>query len=311
MPIAVAGNAPTRRFPISVCWGMVGVRIVLAALWLLAGCLSTPPPPGTRCSLGDPFPAGSPVAIDGSYSVEAARFNPSQSVAYLSLCPASGDKTLCDLYSASFLPATGNFGAYARLGASGPGYDAYPTITPDGQHMLFGSTRNGTVELFVASAVNGSFEMPDIAELDLVPGADYGNEPYMLGDGRTIYFSAGNYDDGNSSQLYRAEGDPPAFGGAMLVPGVNGMDQELAPVVSDDELEIFFASNRAQPGPDMALDIYTATRDRPDEPFGPPALVQSLTTPDIDWPLWLSPDACELYYINKTVPVATLYRSRR
>jgi Tol biopolymer transport system component len=289
----------------------VGLRIAVIALGLGAGCLAKPDAPGTRCDPGEAFGSGSPVPIDGTHSVEAARFNQTQTVAYLSLCPSSGDKDQCELYTAPYLPATGTFGAYARLGVSAPGYDAYPTITPDGRHMLFGSTRGGLVKVFVATADNGSFDTTNVAELDLVAGALYGNEPSMLGDGRTIYFSAGDYGV-NGSELYRAEGDPPVFGGATAVPGVNGTTGEYAPVVTDDELEIFFASDRALPGSGVdGLDIFTAVRAAPAEPFASPVLVDALTTTGVDWPLWLSPDACELYYINKAGSVATLYRARR
>src|SRR5262249_7087395 len=138
------------------------------------------------------FGKGTPVPLSGSYSVEGARFSPDRSTAYLSLCPASnGDKTQCDLYTATFLPKARTFGNINPMpGVSSSKYDAYPTATPTGEHMLFGSARDGDVHVFVATAKNGSFAAPTIQRLPIEP-ADFTNEPYLLGDGKTLYFSSG------------------------------------------------------------------------------------------------------------------------
>lgn len=202
------------------------------------------------------------MPVDGSYSIEAARFTPDRSTAFLSLCPPSGDKAQCDLYSSQFSVVAGQFTTFTKMtGVSTPNqYDAYPTLTPDGKTMLFGSTRSGNVAVYVATAKNGSFDSPTITRID-VAGTNYGNEPYVLRDGRTVFLSAGS-NVTSRSNLYRIEGTPPWAGtSAVPVPGVSSpTDNDFAPVVSDDELEIFFASNRLTPAQDLALDIFTARR---------------------------------------------------
>ncbi len=264
------------------------------------------------CQAGAGFPRGEPVPISGAYSVEAARFNGTQSIAYLSLCPESGDKTRCDLYASPFTAATNTFTSFTKLaGVSDPTrYDAYPTITPTGEHLLFGSTRLDQLRVWVAAATNSSFDAPTFTRLALPANKQNSNEPSILGDGATVYFAAGLPWD-----LYRTSGAPPDFGAAPVeVPGVNSPADEFAPVVADDELEIFFASNRQEPGGAMALDVYTATRTSATEDFATPQRVGELSgSTTIDWPLWLSPDRCSLYYINKdtTTNVATLAVARR
>ena len=71
-----------------------------------------------RCDTGTPFEAGVEVLIAGDHSVEGARFDPTQSVAYLSLCPTQiGNKSMCDLYVAPFVVTTVKFGNLAKHAA--------------------------------------------------------------------------------------------------------------------------------------------------------------------------------------------------
>lgn len=257
------------------------------------------------CLAGSSFTSTIPVSIDGAYSVEAARFTSNRQLAYLSLCPTgvADPKPGCDIYTAIY--ANDQFTGFSRMaGVSASGfYDAYPTATFDNKHMLLGSTREGGVHIFIASTVNGSFDAATITRLPAT-SMTLANEPFIVNQ-RVLYFSA----MANTNQLWRTEGDPPAFGDQpVLVPGVDLPGaQEFAPVVRDDELEMFFAS-----GSQLAqLDIYTATRDSRSEPFRTPVRIAAASTAGIDWPVWISPDGCELYYINKANNVATLYVARR
>jgi Tol biopolymer transport system component len=262
------------------------------------------------CAAGAPFGAGVEVAVMGTDSIEAARFNRLRSLAYLSLC-ANEDKTRCDLYTAP-LTDTGGFGGASKLTGISVNdfYDAYPSITPDGEHLLFASTRDGQVHVYVATASNGSFDQPTIRRLSLIANEYASNEPYILGDGKTLYFS-GATNGASNADLYRASGSPPGFGGnnsAVRLPGmVNGTAHDLAPVVTDDELEIFFASGATNGG----LDIQHSVRFARSDDFAAPARMAALSTGGNDWPVWISPDRCELYYINKPQALATLYVARR
>jgi hypothetical protein len=173
---------------------------------------------------------------------------------------------------------------------------------------VFGSTRTPPVNVWVATAINGSFDAPVLARLDAIPGVEYSNEPYLLADGRTLYLS-GKSPASRGNDIFRTVGDPPQFGGAAVeVPGLPSDGEELAPVVSSDELEIFFASDRDGIG--KPFDIFVATRSSTTQPFSAPTRVETLSTVGIDWPLWLSPDGCDLYYINKAT-AATMFVTHR
>lgn len=256
------------------------------------------------CDHGGEFGAGEPVALTGSWGVEAARFNASQNFVYLALYPWPGDKSMTELYTSPFNTVTKRFGGFSKInGISFGSYDSYPTITPDDGHIVFASSRStSALAIWIATSTDGSYDKPTIKMLPMPAGQTFANEPYILADGRTLYFSAGTF---SSWRLYKAVGTPPAFGTASPVPvalTTNGYDE--APVVTDDELELFFASNRADTGDDKAFDIYTATRTVTSEPFGNPRRLTSVSTSGTDWPTWISPTGCELYYINKPYDAA-------
>ena len=105
------------------------------------------------------------------------------------------------------------------------------------------------------------------------------------------------------------EGEPPTFGGMPLpVPGTDLPSfAEAAPVVREDEREIFFAAGTSV----ASFDIYPATRADAAAPFDAPIKVDALSTNGIDYPVWIAPDGCELYYINKANNVATLFVAKR
>lgn len=269
-------------------------------------------PDGYVCPHDQPFGSGTEVRIDGAYSVEAARFNPERSLAYLALC-ANNDKNMCELHTSPYSVTTGEFTAYTALPPSinTPGiYDSYPTITADAEYLLFGSQRGGgNVHIWIAMKVAGGFGMSTATLLDIAPNTDYSNEPYILGNGSTLYFGAGSNGDWD---LYRASGTPPTFGTATVVPGgAEPSYSEFSPVVSEDELELLFAADRHAPGTGE-LDIYRSTRSDPSSPFSTPVRDMAHSLPNgNDWPVWMSPDRCELYYINKQSGLATLKVARR
>ena len=90
----------------------------------------------------------------------------------------------------------------------------------------------------------------------------FANEPYLLRDGKTLYFAAAD-SSGADWDLFRASGDAARLrhrsATASLVGGnVNGGSEEVAPVVTEDEEELFFATDRAG----GSFDVWTATKDR-------------------------------------------------
>jgi Tol biopolymer transport system component len=242
------------------------------------------------------------------------RFAANRQIVYLSLCPASGKKPGCDMYQGATTTTADTYGSLNPMaGVNAPAaYDSYPTVSGDAQWVLFGSGRNGGVVIFRAAAVGSVFANPSpLAELN---GLEASNEPYLLADGRTLYFGATVSIGSPQWDLYRTTGTVGSFLAPALVPGINGdATDEFAPVPTEDELELFFASSRA-PGDTSNLDMWTSRRASITEAFGPAERLDALSGAQNEFPTSMSPDGCDLYYIRKTGSgdgVGTPYVTRR
>jgi hypothetical protein len=298
-----------------------GLTLLLGACDLVFGldgrdAASTDMDDAAPCAHGTDFPAGTPVQIGSlGYSVEGARFSPDQQAAYLSLCGLNQPKTTCELWRARYFPEERRFAELFQLDTLdvAGAYDAYPTITADGRFFLWGSGRDNHLDVYVATEDNGMFPANRITKLAAADGLA-SNEPYVLDDNMTVYFGG----LGGSSaawDIFRSRGPGPGFGSREPVASINSPADDAAPVVTNDELEIFFASKRTG---ENSFDIYTATRTDANAPFESARVLPMMSTahPGIDWPLWLSPDRCTLYYINKqsdepTATATLMVTSRR
>ena len=292
-----------------------------AIVSLLIGCdavfgLTTPTLPlDAHVCEGQPFPGqGEVVALDGSGSVENVRFNHDKSLALLAIS-TNGDATT-DLYQAPVV--NGVIAAYSKMtGISSLNYDSYATYA-DPTHIVLASRRPAQtdhVAIWIAEAVNGSFDTPVITKLvdpttlSMLEETST-NEPYTISNSAMYFTAAAN----NDSDLFRASTVLP-LGDITRLDELDTDARENAAVVADDEHEIFFSSDRDQQATNGALDgldIYTATRTGSDMPFDPPTKLAQISVADqIDYPVWLSADACELYYINKSSSGSALYVVRR
>jgi hypothetical protein len=222
---------------------------------------------------------------------------------WFSLFPTGGNKDQSDMYSGVSGPGE-SFGGFVKVPANVEGkYDSYPRITPDGLYLLFSSARTAPgIKLHVAKVNGAAFDVAQALPLPTKPSVMvYANEPYLLANGTVMYFSAAG-GSGSDFDLFRAEGAAPTFdsGNGRLLTNVTTVE-DVAPVVAEDELEMFWASNRGDAQNKGDLDIWTATRtaSKPTYQFDSEKIVPALSTTLKDYPTWLSPDACHLYLIQK------------
>jgi len=271
-------------------------------------------PDAGRCPVGGAFGAATLITIQGGlYNVESARFSADGTLAHLALFPiAPGNKDDTALYEAQLL-STGTYTTPTPL----PGiiqshkYDSSPTLSPDLLHLVFATNRDGVLKLYASdrAAPNGQFGALTSLLLPNQNTRIYADNPYLLANGATMYFAAAS-NSGNDWQLFRSTGGPPDYmtKSAKALTGISPMPN-VAPVVTEDEEEIFFASDRGG----TALDLWVMQHKPAGLPyeFQNEQVLNTLSTSGIDYPVWVSPDACDLYFIRKNGQAGQLYVAHR
>lgn len=192
-----------------------------------------------------------------------------------------------DLWTATRTRRTDAFANVTRLDeVSSPAEDACPSVTADARTMYF-QTRRTAGELEVWSSERASAWTAPSPVQGLQPAGWLAWNPYALPDGRTLYATRETL--GMPASLYRAR---LAGGQALTLERLGSLARvnEQAPVVTPDELTIFFA--RTQGG---AVDIWTATRKATSDAFGAERRVAELSNGAYQAPSWVSPDGCRLY----------------
>jgi hypothetical protein len=327
------------------------IKLALIALAVLLGCYRTVDPcePGgtsplctttggasgvcragdcvRRCNPTDPFTSDGPLdTINTGEDEGGARLSGDELTLYFHADRAAGDPGPNIMIATRATPSA-SFDGEMQLLSVDPSPDApsyWPSATADGLdlYMLIG---------FVGSIVHAERSAPGIA-FTAISNVNLGfptvHVPYVLPDDSAIYFAA---DDGGAPtdglDIFRAaRNSDGTFAAATLVlidtvtPSVMAAGAgyvEETPAITRDELTLYFASNNSADLANMGgFDMYVATRPNTGASFGVPVPVQGSTgainTADQEWPSWISPDNCELYY-TRAPPAAPgeLYVARR
>lgn len=199
-----------------------------------------------------------------------------------------------DLFGGTRTTTSATFGNIAVLGLDTTSTENDPTVTGDALTMFFSSDRNGGnggLDVWVATrgAVTNDFVAQSPLASPINSTAD-DSQPYISSNGLTLYFSSTR--DGGTSNLFRATrttNTPFALDTTAFATVINDGHDSEDPVVTNDELTLFFSSDRA--GND---DVYVATRASTSAPFDNPTslVINSLVA---DHPTWISDDGCRLY----------------
>jgi Tol biopolymer transport system component len=232
------------------------------------------------------------VLVDGVNGTNAtdrgARLSPDELTVYFHSDRGGGS---LDLYTGSRSSRAAAFSGVTALSAvNDPSTaDAWPTVTADGLSLFFEAQRTGVPEVWIAtrSTVVAAFSSP-------APVANVGSmtaQPFVMPDGSALYFIVVPGD------LYRAERGPSGqYGTPVMVTTVNTPSLEYLPVLTPDELTLYFGSNRADPPAKGDFDIWMSTRASRTDNWQPPVNVQELNTAAEELPTWISSDNCRLYF---------------
>jgi hypothetical protein len=256
---------------------------------------TAPHGPSAPCDLAKPFAA--PVLVAGVNST-ADDSQAAMSADELTIYVASsrtGGPGKSDMYAATRATKTANFGALALMaGVNSAGNDGSATVTSDGLAFYVASDRAtpATYDLYVATraTATAAFGPPTlIAGLSTTTTLD--GSPYINGGGTVLYFDS---DRGGTRDIFRTSRPSAngAFGAPVLVGELNSPTaDDKYPVVSGDELSVYFGSDR--PG-SAGFDIWEAHRTTISDGFGTPRLSINLNSTATDLPVWISSDGCRL-----------------
>ena len=205
-------------------------------------------------------------------------------------------------------------------GANSPSLDAVASLDAAG-HFYFTTLR--TYDGTMNSIYTGEFNQDGLTDLHPVlgdispkiPGTvnmDVGISP----DGQTLYISRAVIVPGapapKKSELMIAVQKQGAFylapNSALIMKNINTGALQYAPCISANGLELYFTRASQRPsGPSVR--IMVATRPSADQPFGEPAVLQSLTG-FVEAPS-ISVDGKEMFFHKKIGDRYSIYRAER
>jgi outer membrane protein OmpA-like peptidoglycan-associated protein/tetratricopeptide (TPR) repeat protein len=179
----------------------------------------------------------------------------------------------------------------------------FPSLSPDGETMIFTRRVNGRQEDFFRSQrlANGNWSVAE--SLEGVNTAFNEGAQSITADGNYLVFTACDRTDGaGSCDLYYSERNEDGNWSAArnLGPEVNTRDYEAQPSVSADGSLLFFASRR--PGGLGGADLYLCARLSSDKWSRPVNLGATINTKGNEqYPFWSS-DGTTLYFTSNGHP---------
>jgi hypothetical protein len=290
---------------------------VLLAGWSASGCgaardesAAADAGPDVRveppCDLAKPFRTPSPVkGLATSEAAEgSARFTVNERIAYFQRYGKQPDGSYATKLFVGIRDTPTEPSAELTIyplpppGVAEGGAFSTPNPSPDGKSFFFdrADLNTGLRTIFTAATSPPGVELVDVKQL---PGpvneGESQSQPYVVRSG-AMYFVR---DDAEGLyQLFRAIPSAAGYyGDVRKVGGLGPKAKQLdgSPVVTDDELTIYWASDRL--GPRDVLHIYTATRPDTASSFADVRLVLELSTPGhAESPGHVSPDGCRLYF---------------
>jgi len=184
-------------------------------------------------------------------------------------------------------------------------YFSPPRPTPDGKFFFFFARQDvatGILRIWTATTAPPGVELADIRELaGPVNDGESQSQPYVVPSG-AMYF-VGDRADG-LSQVFKATrrtGD--SYDKVEPVGGLGPMPMQFdrSPVVTADELTIYFSSDRL--GPKLLSHTFVATRTAASSPFSNVRPLPELGSPGHeDSPNHVSAVGCRLYLTSWTSP---------
>jgi len=208
----------------------------------------------TTCSYF--FPAGDKILFSSTHAASGD-------------CPAKPDYSrgyVWPIYSTYKIYTAKPDGSELKLLTDAPGYNAEATITRDGKHIVFTSTRNGDLDIYTMDAYGGNVKQ-------LTNELGYDGGPFWSYDGTKIVYRAEHPKTPEEIKDYKE-----LFAQGLIRPGnlelwvmnADGSNKHqvtrngaanFAPYWLPDGKRIIFASNQADPKNGRDFDLYLINED--------------------------------------------------
>jgi hypothetical protein len=245
------------------------------------------------CDLTKPFgPAVALIPGDESNGSDFPWLTRDELTVYFS----SARSGVSSIYTATRPTFEMPFGAITPVAGLGDyTWDEHPTLTGDELTILFESKRASDV-LGASSIFFSTRPSTDDAWSTPQPLADGANfrtgegGPFITLPGNALYFHSLRLGP-PYSYIFHAYHGAAGWSDIGMLPNLESPGS-FYPVVSEDELTMFFMSTSVEPNGD----IWVSTRSSQSELFAPPVSVPELNGSAPDIPGWLSPDGCRLYF---------------
>jgi hypothetical protein len=261
-------------------------------------------PPGPDCDPNKPFDPPVVVPMLDTLGLEGGgRLSPDELTIYFSSNRFAGsgfDST--NLMVAKRSLRTSTFGAPTLLPSVNDDNNDYgPTVTGDGLTLFFTRETAGEGALFrsTRALVADPFGVATVVHMRNSPVQVSG--AFLTENGSTVYFTERN---GAIDSIRRAARPPigSSVSGDVTVTELNTLGSNRTPVLSPDEMTIYFSSNRPSATKDGSIDdydVWVAKRTIAGGAFGTPELVANVSSNVDDYPSWVSADDCRLYLFGE------------
>jgi hypothetical protein len=265
-----------------------------------AGEPSPPPMPdsGRACRIDGPSAVLSVAGIDSLAAANPSLGDPydgGPETALLFDAPTDGGRGIFSALRASLIAPFVAVGPVAELAGPYSNHEARFTGMAAVPFVFVSDRADAGSQLFAAFADGGVAPM-------VGAGSDgEAGQPFVVAN--ALWFASNR--DGDW-EIYRAVRDGAVVGAITHVSELGSPYVDGYPVLSEDELTIFFASDRPSPA-GRGMNIWTARRASPALPFTAPVVVPELSTDADEVPGWLSPDGCRLYHTRNDFGTRHLY----
>jgi hypothetical protein len=259
------------------------------------------PPPTPTCDVAKPF--GAPVEVTlGTGDIRGASLSSDE----LTITFARDGRIQRATRASRMSP----FGTSVDLpDVNGTGSWGTPRPAPDGKTMyLARDTAYGPLLVVSAAGANGVFGAP-VDVMTPSNQAIFGVHPWVNPTGTIVHFTTGLPDDAGGGYLIVARAPIQSTGriGAVTISSELAHG-DFAPVLTPDELTMYFASGRA--GGAGGNDIWRAARPNRSAAWGNFARVTELASSASEEPSWLSDDACRIYITRGSGSSRILFAER-